>query len=279
MTVLIPQVALTFSIYAAMFLFLYPIEVVVYTFLTGPLGFFTAWVAICQQAGFISGLLVTYLLMPEILRSAFDAVLTRECADDLLLISKLKSLKKVPFLTKFGGFIIAIPDSLVLPYIISKAVFVWLLNLIPILGPCLLILFIAPSKGLRAHSRYFALKGYDTSQIKDIYKKHMGLYTGFGITAAVIEQTPILSMLFIYTNTLGAALWSVSIEEQMNQEETLREEVDAVLLPILPLQNSREGKCSTTSTKISANDYVFNTVARTISATEMRFSPGQPSQL
>lgn len=279
MTVLIPQIALTFLIYAAMFLFLYPIEVVVYTFLTGPLGFFTAWVAICQQAGFISGLLVTYLLMPEILRTAFDAVLTRECADDLLLISKLKSLEQVPFLTKFGGFIIAIPESLVLPYIISKAVFVWMLNLIPILGPCLLILFIAPSKGLRAHSRYFALKGYDTRQIKDIYKKHMGLYTGFGITAAIIEQTPILSMLFIYTNTLGAALWSVSIEEQVNHEETLREEGGAVLLPIPPLENRREEKCSTTSTKVSANNYEYNMVARTISATGMRFSPGQFSQL
>lgn len=278
MTVLIPQIALTFLIYTAMFLFLYPIEVVVYTFLTGPFGFFTAWIAICQQAGFISSLLVTYLLMPEILKTAFDAVLTRECADDLLLLSKLRSLDKIPFLTKLGGFIFAIPEPLVLPYIISKAVFVWMLNLIPILGPCLLILFIAPSKGLRAHSRYFALKGYDTLQIKDIYKKHAGLYTGFGITAAIIEQTPILSMLFIYTNTLAAALWSVAIEEQGNQEDALRSENEEALLPDILFEDRGEEKCGTTSTKVSTGNQEYNLVARTISASSMRFSGGHQSQ-
>ncbi|KAK6453753.1 uncharacterized protein RJT20DRAFT_63020 [Scheffersomyces xylosifermentans] len=202
-----------------MFVLFFPIQAAFSTLLTGPIGFFTAWISILQQAGLVSVFLVAFLLMPEIQRITFDAVLSNEFADDVVLLGKLRRIVKVPFWVKCGKLLWAIPAVFVLPYAVAKLLLMMLISTIPFIGPVLVVLLQAPSKGLQAHSRYFVLKGYDKRQVKAIYRANTGAYMGFGIVATILESIPFLSIFFMFTNNIGAALWVVTIEQKQKKEK------------------------------------------------------------
>ncbi|CCE84021.1 Piso0_004623 [Millerozyma farinosa CBS 7064] len=195
-----------------MYIFLYPIEMIFAIIFYGPVGIITIWFSVLQQAGLVSAFIVTFLLMPEIQRVAFDAVLSRECADDVVLMGKLRRVVEVPFLVKCGQAVWALPAALILPFHMLKAIGVFIISAIPVIGPILVVLIQAPTKGLRLHARYFTLKSYDKRQIKVIYKLNRARYMAFGIVANALETIPIFSVFFMFTNTIGAALWVIDIE-------------------------------------------------------------------
>lgn len=211
-----------------MYITLYPIQAIVLTLITGPIGLLNAWITVLQQSGLISIFIVTNLMMPEIQRIAFDAVLSREFSDDVVMMAKLRRIEQVPFLVKCGRILWSIPRLLIFPFMVFKAILLFFISMIPICGPILVIVLQAPSKGFQSHSRYYALKGYNKGQIRLMYKENMAGYTGFGITANVLEQVPILSVFFMFTNTVGAALWVVDLE--MKQKSLMENE--SVLDPL-----------------------------------------------
>ena len=191
------------------------------TIFGGPFGFFYAWLVVLQQSGFVSIFIVTFVLMPEIQRVAFDAVLSRECPNDVVLLGKLRRVRTVPFIVKCVGILCSVPKVLVLPYIIFKVLLMFSVSMIPLVGPLLVVLLLAPSKGIQSHVRYFALLGYDTKKIKVVYNANNGAYLGFGIAANLLESIPILSLFFMFTNTIGAAIWVSTIE--INKAKTKNE--------------------------------------------------------
>lgn len=156
--------------------------------------------------------------MPEVQKIAFDAVLSREYADDIVLLGKLRCIQNVPFIIKFGKKILEIPRVLIVPFILLKALIMLLIGSIPIIGAILVIILQAPSKGLRCHLRYFALKGYDKRQIRSIYNSKRGHYMGFGIMANFLESIPIFSVFFMFTNNIGAAIWAIDIENELKSQ-------------------------------------------------------------
>ncbi|KAG2733733.1 hypothetical protein G9P44_003258 [Scheffersomyces stipitis] len=196
--------------------------------MTGPMGLFTAWISVLQQSALVSAFVVTILLMPEVQRIAFDAVLSNEFADDVVLLGKLRRIVKVPFLVKCGKLLWALPNMLAFPYIIAKAILLMFVGSIPFVGTIIVVLIQAPSKGLQAHARYFVLKGFDKRQIRAIYRGNTGAYMGFGIAATLLEQIPFLSIFFMFTNTIGGALWVVNIEQKRKKEtQELKEKENA----------------------------------------------------
>ncbi|CUM66467.1 uncharacterized protein PRCAT00004131001 [Priceomyces carsonii] len=223
-----------------MFIIMYPVQAAIMVLFTGPLAIITAWMAVLQQSGIVSVFIITYLLMPEIQRVAFDAVLSRECADDVVLLGKLRRVVKVPFLVKCGNFLWKVPTVLILPYTICKALLIFVLSSIPLLGPVIVVLIQAPSKGLQAHARYFALKGYDKKKINEIYKANTGAYMGFGITANLLESIPLFSVFFMFTNTVGAALWVVAIEQEEKQKAENEAANEAAAIENIELIESSE---------------------------------------
>lgn len=207
-----------------MYFTFYPVEAFIELLLYGPIGLLAAWFTVFQQAGVISSFVVTILLMPEIQRMAFDAVLSKEYTDDVVLLGKLRRNSEVPFLVRIGKLVYRLPEAFIIPFILLKIVVLFMINSIPIVGPIIIIFIKAPTRGLQAHSRYFTLKGYDRRQIKDIYKRNTGHYTGFGLVANIFEAIPLFSLFFMFTNTIGAALWVIDIESEMNLKELLEEE-------------------------------------------------------
>lgn len=217
-SILVPQLIITLVIYVLMYTMFYPVQAVLAGFLYGPGGLVTAWFSVLQQSGMVAGLIVVMILMTEIQKVAFDAVLSREYADDVVLLGKLRRLQNVPFLIKFGQKILKLPRVLVIPFILFKTFVMLMIGSIPLVGAPLVIVLQAPSKGLRCHLRYFALKGYDRRQIRSIYNSKRGHYMGFGIVANILETIPVISVFFMFTNNIGAAIWAIDIEREAKRQ-------------------------------------------------------------
>ena len=186
--------------------------------------------------------------MPNIETTIFDAVLSRNHNDQLVKSNKLKRKQRIPVLLKLFNYVGSVPNWLTIPYFITRALIILLFGCIPVVGPFLVAYIKAPTRGLQAHSRYFVLKELNDQQIKQIYRSKKSEYTGFGLVANVLESIPFLNLLFIFTNTLGAALWVVQIENEKGLAEDIGEKVylsgaieyvsqltDSQLVPVQPI--------------------------------------------
>jgi len=68
------------------------------------------------------------------------------------------------------------------------------------------------TRGNSVHTRYFQLKKWSQPQINEWLKENTAPYTAFGTVATLLELVPVASILFSFTNTVGAALWAADIE-------------------------------------------------------------------
>lgn len=218
-------------------MFFFPIIGFIAVLLHGPMALASVWFIITQISISISNVLVLKLLMPEIEKSTFDAVLSKHYNDDVVMMGKLRRLSKVPFLIKFQNYIGSIPEIWILPFLVARAALVFLMSFIPIFGPLIMAYVKAPTRGLQSHQRYFALKGFNNKQIKAFYKQRRGEYVGFGLMANLMESIPIFNLLFMFTNTLGSALWVVEIEANLKSGKIQFDKVNEVTQSVdLPLE-------------------------------------------
>jgi hypothetical protein len=69
-------------------------------------------------------------------------------------------------------------------------------------------------QGPTYHSRYFQLKNYSASQRDAFVERNKPKYIAFGTAATLLQLIPGASILFMYTNTVGAALWAAELERK-----------------------------------------------------------------
>jgi len=69
-------------------------------------------------------------------------------------------------------------------------------------------------QGPTYHSRYFQLKCYTQSQKNGFIERNKPKYLAFGTVATLLQIVPGASIFFLYTNTVGAALWAVELERK-----------------------------------------------------------------
>ncbi|EAA60438.1 hypothetical protein AN4636.2 [Aspergillus nidulans FGSC A4] len=67
--------------------------------------------------------------------------------------------------------------------------------------------------GPAMHERYFQLKGLSREQMETWVKSRRGAYTGLGMASVVLEMVPFASMVFEFSNAVGAALWAADLEK------------------------------------------------------------------
>lgn len=91
------------------------------------------------------------------------------------------------------------------------------LNFIPVVGTIAFIFLRGRSRGNSVHDRYFQLKGWPQSRKSKWLEEHKGPYTAFGTVATLLEMIPVASVVFSFTNTVGAALWAADIEAKENE--------------------------------------------------------------
>ncbi|KAF0684874.1 Aste57867_23118 [Aphanomyces stellatus] len=95
------------------------------------------------------------------------------------------------------------------------------LNFIPVVGTVVYVWLNGSLKGWEAHMYYFEMKGYDYDQQKTIFESRRLQYTSFGMQTMYLELIPLLGFIFLFTNTVGAALFAADLEEEMGSDVRL----------------------------------------------------------
>ncbi|TID14483.1 hypothetical protein CANINC_004771 [Pichia inconspicua] len=188
--------------------------------------FVAAIPTIVQTCYFIINFINKNFILPKALKRLFDHVINEHLK---LKYNKLPRGVLNPYLPGFYGetfvgkglrtcFKIAGPIIW-----ISRLIICFLINLIPFLGPFLVILIRAQRSGFNKHKRYFHLKGYSNAQVFYIWINSKAIYFFFGVTTLLLESIPFVGYLFIFTNAVGAAFWAGDIEKQMHSQLTKKD--------------------------------------------------------
>ncbi|ORX94980.1 hypothetical protein K493DRAFT_220145 [Basidiobolus meristosporus CBS 931.73] len=95
-------------------------------------------------------------------------------------------------------------------------------NLIPVIGTyifcCLNGFALAWSRQMHYH---LDLKGMTFTQSKQYAFRYKQQFYRFGVVAFALEMTPLLNFIFIFTNTIGAALWAADEYAKANRADRL----------------------------------------------------------
>lgn len=93
------------------------------------------------------------------------------------------------------------------------------LNLIPIIGTFIYLWLNGALLAWEYHLYYFELKGYRYSDQKAMVDERKAQYSSFGMQALFLEMIPGVGPLFLFTNTVGAALFAADIEGDVRQSQ------------------------------------------------------------
>lgn len=206
--------------YLLMFSIIYPISAVVYTLLIGPLGVVAAWYSIYQHSNIISRIIVTIILLPHIQKVAYEAVLSRESKNLFVRLLRARNgyrSQSLSIWSRTKSYLYDIWRFSIFPMLLPRMIILCLISFIPIIGPILVFYFRVTSKGFLAHRRYFILKGYHKTEMKQTFRANRPSYIAFGLSAILLEMIPWFDILFMFTNTIAAALWAVDIENKERQ--------------------------------------------------------------
>lgn len=208
---LAPTMTLGLGVTTFMFVFTYLPQVAVMAFTSGPLAAISAALLVLSESSTLFTILSKTFLIEDALVDTFDGVLVSQNTTNLVsegrqikggsdIMGKLGKLTKKPF-QKFT-------PSAIIRY------FMYLpLNFIPVVGTIMFVVLQGRRAGPAAHARYFQLKEWNSSQKQKHIEEYKAAYTSFGIAAVLLELVPIASILFAFTNTVGAALWAADMEK------------------------------------------------------------------
>ncbi|KAK4247821.1 hypothetical protein C7999DRAFT_31768 [Corynascus novoguineensis] len=212
---LLPYLTLYSSVLGSMFFFTYLPQLAIMAFVNGPLAVFTAALLILNESSTITGILSKNYLLQDAILDTFDGTLLARNKGDIVAegreiktggdsIQRLGKALKKPFrrfnINELIRYVMYLP-----------------LNFVPVVGTVTFLLLRGRSRGESVHDRYFQLKGWPSSRRSQWLKDHKGPYTAFGTVATLLEMVPVASIVFSFTNTVGAALWAADIEAKENQ--------------------------------------------------------------
>lgn len=209
---LVPTMTLSVGVVAFMFVFAYLPQMAVLALVNGPLAAFTTILLTLSESSTIITLLSRTFLIQDALVDTFDGVMVARHQTGVLAEGRqLKSGNFNDPIAKLGKLIKS-PFEKFTPKALIRYVMYLPLNFIPIVGTVIFVLLQGRSRGNTVHSRYFQLKKWSNSQREEWLKENTAPYTAFGTVATLLELIPFASILFSFTNTVGAALWAADIE-------------------------------------------------------------------
>ena len=177
-------IVISIAVYVAVFTILYPLKVLFYSFLHGPLGVISALFNSISYGKWLIGYVVTAYIMPPIQRKVYRQY----------------------WLQYYGQPPYNSPKVPWTPYATSQSIGIWILSLIPIVGVYLALLVSAPNKAKRALTMWHQM---DPTMTK--VEVSFGQLMAYGLVAQVLEFMPIVSCLFMFSNAVGGALWAADV--------------------------------------------------------------------
>ncbi|KAH6665882.1 hypothetical protein F5X68DRAFT_177142 [Plectosphaerella plurivora] len=207
-----PYFVLSAGVITGMFALTYVPQFAVLVFFNGPLAVFTTVLLVLNESSTIINMVSRTYLLQDALLDTFDGTLVAR--DSEQIVREGRQLKPGSDPMQKLGKVLKSPFQKFTPKAIIRYVMYMPLNFIPVVGTLAFILIQARARGKTVHDRYFQLKKWSTPQQADWVQKHTGPYTAFGLVATALELIPFASMIFSFTNTVGAALWAADIEKK-----------------------------------------------------------------
>ncbi|KAJ5281019.1 hypothetical protein N7478_006391 [Penicillium angulare] len=206
-------ISLGMGVTSFMFFFTYVPQMAVMAFTSGPLAAISAGLLVLTESATLTNVLSRSFLVQDALVDTFDGTLIAR--EQEALVAQGRQIKP-----QFGGRdavarlgkLFSKPFSNFKPQALLRSLIFLPLNLIPVVGTVLYILVQGKRVGPGLHARYFQLKGWNSLEREEWVEKNRGAYTGFGIAAFALEMIPFASIIFSFTNTVGASLWAADIE-------------------------------------------------------------------
>ncbi|KAK0749636.1 hypothetical protein B0T18DRAFT_407173 [Schizothecium vesticola] len=207
---LVPTVGLSIGVVGFMFAFTYLPQLAILVFVNGPLAAFTTALLVLNESSTLISVISKNFLLQEAILDTFDGTLVSRGSTDI--VSQGRELKSGGDSIQRLGKVLKSPFDRFSPKALVRYVMYLPLNFIPVVGTIAFILLNGRSRGQAAHDRYFQLKKWSASKKSSWLAEHAGPYTAYGTVATVLEMIPVASILFSFTNTVGAALWAADIE-------------------------------------------------------------------
>ncbi|KAI1434831.1 hypothetical protein GGR50DRAFT_660355 [Xylaria sp. CBS 124048] len=207
-----PTLGLAVGVTTAMFFFTYLPQFAVLVFFNGPLAVFSTVLLVLSESSTIVGAIARNFFLQDAILDTFDGTLVAR--DATAVVSEGRQLGSGPDPIARLGKLIKNPFAKFSPTELIRSFMYLPLNFIPVLGTAIYIMLQGRARGSSAHSRYFQLKGWSSSQQNDWLQRHKSPYTAFGTIATLLEMIPVASIFFMFTNTVGAALWAADLEQK-----------------------------------------------------------------
>ncbi|KAH9832555.1 uncharacterized protein C8Q71DRAFT_798588 [Rhodofomes roseus] len=199
-------------IFGLLMFFTYIPQMAILAAVSGPLAPVLAIVVVGAESAFLLALLARPLFLEPALTQVFDNTLRARGQGELVKAGK----------TRGKGATVSVESALVKPLqILSTGGIVRYLitlpiNMVPVLGTVLFVLYNGYTSGPGWHSRYFQLKGFSKNQRQAFVDRKRGEYAAFGSATLLFNYIPLIGLLFSFTNTIGAAMWAAQLEAQAN---------------------------------------------------------------
>ncbi|KAK3336834.1 hypothetical protein B0T19DRAFT_437549 [Cercophora scortea] len=194
----------------SMFAFTYLPQLALMVFVNGPLAVLTTVLLVLNESSVIISIISKNFMLQDAMLDTFDGTLVSRNATGIL--SEGRQLKSSGDSIQRLGKVLKSPFSRFSPKALVRYVMYLPLNFIPVVGTVAFILLNGRARGNSVHDRYFQLKRWSNAQKSNWLQEHKGPYAAFGTVATLLEMIPIASILFSFTNTVGAALWAADIE-------------------------------------------------------------------
>lgn len=157
-----------------MFIFAYLPQAAVMTFTSGPIAALTAAVLTLSESSTIINLLSRTFLIEDALVDTFDGVLlSRDCTN---LVSEGRQIKSGGDSIARLGKLLKKPFAAFSPNAFIRYLLYLPLNFIPIVGTIAFIVLQGRRNGPAAHTRYFQLKEWSSSQKEKHIEQNKGGY-------------------------------------------------------------------------------------------------------
>ncbi|OHE95875.1 hypothetical protein CORC01_08872 [Colletotrichum orchidophilum] len=209
---------LSAGVVTGMFVFTYVPQLALLVFVNGPLAVFTTVLLILNESSAIINFLSRSFLLQDAILDTFDGTLLLRDEDGI--VREGRQLRPGSDPMQKLGKVLKSPFAKYSPKALIRYLIYLPLNFIPVVGTVIFISLqgkllqslSARGRGQAVHGRYFQLKNWSSSRRADWLKRHSGPYTAFGLVATALEMIPFASVLFTFTNAVGAALWAADIE-------------------------------------------------------------------
>lgn len=201
LSVIIPYGIIHIYVYTILLVAILPLNLLVHTLSTGPIGIQVALIISFQQCSALNNYILKNFLIVGKLNKVFDTTMCLVGLDRVVVPGKLK--RQVP--QTLGAQLMEInPINIFLfTYSLLRSI---VLSFIPILGSVIFEYNGAIRTAEFSQRRMWKLTRQRPRQIKYKVKENEGIFLTFGMVCQFLESIPFLGLMFCFTDQVGAAL-------------------------------------------------------------------------